>query len=350
MSDQKTEQPTQQRLNKARKEGRYPTSKEFVGGLQFFVVMMLAASGAGAWFAATRGAMRHVLERAVDFEVTPQSVPLLLQHALFPTAVPLFWLAASLMAISLAAQLATTGMGFSLSRITVDLKRLNPAAHLKELPRRNLPALGYALLLLPLFLAVAWMVVRDNLSLFARLPLFPLEASVARVAEALEQLLWKAAGVFLVLGVADLFLKRRRYQKDLRMSKQEIRDEMKESEGNPQVKGRIRRLQRELLRRKMMSQVPQASAVVVNPTHFAVAIKYEPESMAAPKVVAKGKNYLALRIRKVAVEHQVPIVENPPLAQALYKSVEVGEDIPVQLYRAVAEVLAYIFRLMNRRV
>ncbi|MDX2151331.1 MAG: EscU/YscU/HrcU family type III secretion system export apparatus switch protein [Bryobacteraceae bacterium] len=350
MSEQRTEQPTQQRLNKARKEGRYPVSKEFVGGLQFFVVIMLAASGAGAWFNATRAALRNILSGAVHQEVTPQSAPRLLHEAVLPMALPLLWLAAALMAISLAAQLASTGMGLSFNRLSLDLKRLNPASHLKELPRRNLPALGYALILLPVFLAAVWVVVSDNIVLFARLPLFSPEVAVAKVGAVLEDLLWKAAGVFLVLGVVDLFLKRRRYQKDLRMSKQEIRDEMKESEGNPQVKGRIRRLQRDLLRRKMMSQVPKASAVVVNPTHFAVAIKYEPEAMAAPKVVAKGKNYLALRIRQVAVEHQVPIVENPPLAQALYKSVEVGEDIPVELYRAVAEVLAYIFRLMNRRM
>ena len=124
---------------------------------------------------------------------------------------------------------------------------------------------------------------------------------------------------------------------------------MKETEGNPQIKARIRRLQRDLARRKMMKEVPKATAVIVNPTHYAVAIRYEMESMAAPLVVAKGKNYLALRIRQMAVEHQVPIVENPPLAQALYKSADVGQEIPPHLYRAVAEILAYIFKLMHGR-
>jgi flagellar biosynthetic protein FlhB len=134
------------------------------------------------------------------------------------------------------------------------------------------------------------------------------------------------------------------------MSKQEIREEMKEAEGNPQMKGRIRRLQRERMRRQMMKEVATATAVVVNPTHFAVAIRYQMESMAAPRVVAKGKNYLAQRIRQRAVENQVPIVENPPLAQALYKSVDIGQDIPPHLYRAVAEILAYIFKLMNGKL
>ena len=121
-------------------------------------------------------------------------------------------------------------------------------------------------------------------------------------------------------------------------------------EGNPQMKMRIRRLQRDLLRRQMMRQVKTATAVIVNPTHFAVAIRYQSEQMAAPKVVAKGRNYLARRIRAVAVEYQIPLVENPPLAQALYKAVDVGQEIPAHLYRAVAEVLAYILRLMNGRL
>ncbi len=134
------------------------------------------------------------------------------------------------------------------------------------------------------------------------------------------------------------------------MTKQEVRDEFKEVEGNPQIKGRIRRLQRELLRRQMMSDVEKATAVVVNPTHYAVAIRYEMSGMAAPRVVAKGKNYMALRIRQRAMDHEIPIIENPPLAQALYKSVDVGQEIPVHLYKAVAEILAYIYRLMNGKL
>ena len=131
------------------------------------------------------------------------------------------------------------------------------------------------------------------------------------------------------------------------MSKQEIRDEAKETDGNPQIKARIRRIQREMRRKNMMREVPKATAVIVNPTHYAVAIRYEQGTMTAPQVVAKGKNYLAARIRQRALENQVPIIENPPLAQALYKAVEVGQEIPPHLYRAVAEILAYIFKLMN---
>jgi flagellar biosynthetic protein FlhB len=134
------------------------------------------------------------------------------------------------------------------------------------------------------------------------------------------------------------------------MTKQEIRDEHKEQEGDPNIKGRIRRLRRDLLRRQMMKEIPAATAVIVNPTHYAVAIRYDAGGMASPKVVAKGRNYLALRIRRIAADHGVPIVENPPLARALYQSVEVGHEIPPDFYRAVAEVLAYIYRMMGTRV
>jgi flagellar biosynthetic protein FlhB len=134
------------------------------------------------------------------------------------------------------------------------------------------------------------------------------------------------------------------------MSKQDIRDENKRTEGDPQTKMRIRRLRRELLRRRMMSQVPLATAVVVNPTHYAVAIRYEMETMPSPIIVAKGKNWLALRIRQVATQNEVPIIENPPLARALYDAAEVGSVISPEFYKAIAEVLAYVYRLMGRKL
>jgi len=133
------------------------------------------------------------------------------------------------------------------------------------------------------------------------------------------------------------------------MSKHEVKQESKENEGSPVIKGKIRRLQRDLARRRMMQNVATATAVIVNPTHYAIALRYDHETMATPMVVAKGKNYLALRIRQRALEHNIPLVENPPLAQALYKSVDVGKEIPAHLYRAVAEVLAYIYRLTRTR-
>jgi flagellar biosynthetic protein FlhB len=134
------------------------------------------------------------------------------------------------------------------------------------------------------------------------------------------------------------------------MTKQEIKDEYKETNGNPEIKSRMRRIMREFAGQRMMQKVPKASVVITNPTHYAIAIEYRPEEMSVPVVVAKGVDHMALRIRKIAVQAQIPIVENPPLAQALYKAVEPGQEIPLHLYRAVAEVLAYVYRILDRQV
>jgi flagellar biosynthetic protein FlhB len=348
---QQTEQPTQRRLEKARREGNFAVSRELVAGLQFVAAVMLMVGLGQDWFHAGWLGLRRMLaaafsQRELDFTQAVWLGRSLLLALMIPVAA-----AGGLMvAISVGAQLATTQMGVSLVKLKPDLKRFNPLARIKEFPRRNVPSFFQALFLLPLFAAAVYVIVRDNLGIYLRLPMMGLEAGVRQVADSLESLLWKAAGLFLALGAIDYWRTRRRYMKDLRMSKQEIRDEFKEIEGNPLIKARVRRLQRDLLRRRMMSQVPKATAVVVNPTHFAVAIRYKPEEMVAPAVVAKGKNYLALRIRQKAVEHEIPVVENPPLAQALYKSVEVGQQIPAHLYRAVAEILAYIYRLMGGRL
>jgi len=344
---QKTEQPTERRIEKARREGNFPISKDFVSSLQFAAFVALLGSFSTEWLLETREMGRFLLIRGFQAEITPGEVAHLFRDAIFPASVPFLLAGFGLMAITVGIQLATTRMGLSMKKLQPDFQRLDPLKKLKNLPRQNLPQFFQALILLPLFLFVVYLVVEDQIDSFLSLPLLGAAAGLHRVGTSIEELLWRAAGLFLVLGLVDLARTRRRYRKDLRMSKQEIRDELKEVEGNPQTKGRIRRLQRELVRRQMMNDVAKAAAVIVNPTHYAVAIQYELNIMAAPKVVAKGKNHLALKIRKKAMECEVPIVENPPLAQALYKSVEVGQDIPVHLYRAVAEILAYIYRLVH---
>jgi flagellar biosynthetic protein FlhB len=177
--------------------------------------------------------------------------------------------------------------------------------------------------------------------------MMPVTAGAAAAGLLVKDAMRKASFVLLALGLVMLVRERSRYSSRLRMSKQELRDELRDSEGNPQTKARIRRLQRDMRRKNMMREIAKATAVIVNPTHYAVAIRYEQGAMAAPLVVAKGKNYLAARIRLRANENLIPIIENPPLAQALYKSVDVGQEIPAHLYRAVAEILAYIFKLMG---
>jgi len=350
MADQsKTEQPTQRRLLKAREEGQFPSAREFVSALQFLIFLMVLSIGGATWFAGFRSTSRWLLAAAFTQNWTVQDLTHILWMICWRHFSPLALGGMAVALATVAIRLMTTRFGLSLKKLAPDPGRLSPIARLKELPRQNLPNLIQALILLPVFLWAVYAVARAKIESFLTLPLASVEGGCGLIASSLMELFWKAGGVFLVFGAVDLFRQMRRHRNDLRMSKQEIREEMKDTEGNPQIKGRIRRLQRDYARRRMMTEVPKATAVVVNPTHFAVAIRYSPEEMAAPKVVAKGKNYLALRIRRVAIENQVPIVENPPLAQALYKSVDVGQEIPAHLYRAVAEIIAYIFKLMNRR-
>ncbi len=352
MADQsgKTEQPTQRRVEKARKDGQFPAAREFVAALQFMLFLGLLGMGGARWFRALRESTRAMFTMAFSAELTPETLSSVLWSLFHRQFLPLAWAGGALVVLTLALRLATTKFGLSLKKLSPDFSRLNPAARLKELPGNNLNSLVEALILLPLFLGAVYAIARNKLEALMALPASSVEHATGFLAGSLMELFWKAAGLFLVFGSVDLFRQLRRYRQQLRMSKQEIREEMKESEGNPQMKGRIRRMQRDRARRQMMKEVPNATAVVVNPTHFDVAIKYHLESMAAPVVVAKGKNYLALRIRMKAIENQVPIVENPPLAQALYKSVEVGQEIPPHLYRAVAEILAYIFKLMKGKL
>ena len=343
----RTEQPTQRRLDRARREGNLPTSREFISSVHFLGFVALAVVFGGAWLTRTARLMRTLLAAAFSTTLTVQAVSALAREYLAPALTPLLLCGATLMGLAISAQLATTKMGLSFAKLLPDFKRLNALSRMASLPAQNLPLFLQALLLLPVVGAVVYFEISENLDVFLQLPWMGPEPSAGRVGGVIATLLWRAAGVFLLIGFLDLMWQRRRYMNQLRMTKQEVREEAKDQEGNPHMKARVRRIQRDLARRKMMQAVPKATAVIVNPTHFAVAIHYAMEEGAAPRLVAKGKNYLAGRIRQKAIENQVPIVENPPLARALYSSVEIGQEIPSHLYRAVAEILAYIYKLMN---
>ncbi len=346
---QKTEQPTQRRLDQTRKEGRFPASREFVAGVQFVTFVFLLQNYGRAWLVSTVETVRALLMRALDGRTLVASEIVLLLH----NGAPLLWgllaAGAAMMIATFSLHLVTTQFGFAPEKLAPDFNRLNPGSRLKQIPSQNLTAFLRAILALPVLLYVAFIAASDKMPLFLQMPQMSVNGGFLRLSMALLDLLWKAAFVFFLIGAVDLFRERRKFMNEIRMSKQEIREEMKDVEGNPQVKARIRKLQRDLLRRKMMSEVATATAVIVNPTHYSVAIKYDVGQMSAPRVVAKGKNYLALRIRTKAMENQVPIIENRPLAQALYKSVDVGQEIPAHLYRAVAEILAYLYKLMGGR-
>jgi flagellar biosynthetic protein FlhB len=346
---QRTEKPSKRKLEKSRREGQFPASRELIAAAQFLTFVILLIAG-GEHFLERAGVLtRSFLASAFRLELTPRLVLALYRDSLDHIFAPLAFLGIGLAASSLAVQLAGTRLGFSLKNLAPDLKRLNPLQKVQNVPRQNAASFVEAIVFLPLLALAVYKIAAGNLVAFASLAREGARPALEVISASFRDFLWKAAALFCAIGLLDFLRVYRRNFQSLRMTKLEVRDEMKETEGNPQTKQRVRRIQRDLARRNMMREIPNATAVVVNPTHYAVAIRYEMDVMAAPRILAKGKNYLALRIRQIAVESQVPIIENPPLAQALYKSADVGQEIPPQLYQAVAEVLAYIYKLMHPR-
>lgn len=348
-SSGKTEKPSPRRLEKAREQGQFLSSRELVAAFQFLVFVAITSWWFPDWLRSIREMLRLSLTGAFHAEVNLATLPTIVAELLRRAFVPVAVIGGLTALATLVSHLAITRLGFSFQRLAPDIKRFKPADKVKGIFRQGPGAVVQASLMLVLFTAAIFSVARQNAALIFTLPFTSLDVGIGRVGASLKDILWKAVGLFLIFGLVDLFRQRQRFMKDLRMTKQEVREEHKESEGNPQMKAKVRRLQRDFARRRMMQEVATATAVIVNPTHFAVALRYDHNTMATPLVVAKGKNYLALRIRQRAIDNGVPLVENPPLAQALYKSVDVGREIPANLYRAVAEVLGYIYRLTQGR-
>ena len=191
---------------------------------------------------------------------------------------------------------------------------------------------------------ITYKVIANHLALYPRLVLMNHEKILYWIASISFNVLIRIAILMMVVAIADYCFQKYRFREQMKMSKKEVKEEYKEMEGDPTTKGRIRRIQRQMARRRMMAEVPNADVIITNPTHYAVALSYKMDSMEAPKVIAKGVGFLAQKIKELALQYGIPQVENKPLAQALYKSVEIGDYIPAHLYRAVAEILAYIYK------
>jgi flagellar biosynthesis protein FlhB len=345
MADQsKTERATPRRRQKAREQGQVARSRDLVSSLGTTAALMTLAWQVPELAADWRGLLRHELDSAAThagpmFRAWPGGIMMFRGIAL---AASLGWLAA------VTGGIAQGGLVFAPAALAPSLNRFNPASRLEQL--FSLAALSRLLKsLLPTAVIVylaAGFVARDWGSF-----LLLLNASrnrlLAFVLDRMFELAWKSSLVLLVWSAADYLLERWRHENELKMSRQDLRDEFKDTEGNPAVKGRIRRLQRQARRRRMLEDVKRAAVVITNPTEFAIALEFNLQ-MEAPVVVAKGRNLLAAQIREIALWHGIPLVENPPLAHALYRAVEIGQAIPPKLYAVVAEILAAIWRAEAR--
>jgi len=343
---EKTEPASARRIEQAREEGQVPQSRELLA----FLVMAAGAGGLWAmsgWFVA-RGEqvmrMGLALDRQAAFDPTALGANLeAISLAALGAVAPLFL--ATLAAVFVAPALLG-GFVFSSKAFTFKPERLDPLQGVKRMFSWQSIAELVKGLLKALLLGgiVFWVVVRERDQLFALLGQ-SLDTALPASGRLLLLSLLAFVGGLALIALIDVPFQLWRYYAGLRMTKEELRQEMKELEGDPQLKARIKSQQREIARRRMMVEVAHADVVVTNPTHYAVALKYDQGRMGAPQVVAKGINLVAARIREIAAEHRVPVLEQPPLARALYRHVEIGAVVPAALYTAVAEVMAYVYQL-----
>ena len=346
--ESRTEKPTPRRLEKARERGQVARSREIPPALVLLGGMVMLYYSGQIMVHALGAQMRDLLRMKVPPDITVSFMQDVLQTSaarLLPTVGVLMAVA---LLLGIAANILQGGLAFSWKAVGFHFERLSPANGCARVFSKNgLVELAKGTLLLTVVSAIAYRVLVDNVTVYPRLVLSDPQQLLYWIATISYQIFIRVAVFLAVLALADFGFQKYRLLEQLKMTKQEVREEFKELEGDPLVRARIRRIQRELARRRMMAEVPKADVVITNPTHYAVALKYTMESMEAPQVVAKGVGFLALKIKELAQQHGVPMVENKALAQTLYKAVEIGEYIPANLYKAVAEILAYIYKAKN---
>jgi flagellar biosynthetic protein FlhB len=348
-SDQeKTEAPSPQRLEKAREDGQVVQSRE----LATFVVLM--TGGAALWtMAGSLGqTMSHIVRDGLQFNPgiarDSSHVMAQLSDQFFEAALALAPFLGLMVVATLASPLLLRGWMFSTKAFAPDFNRLNPLSGIKRMfSSQGLVELIKALGKAGLLGGVAAWLIWSNLNAIFSLSMESPSTAIEHMGDLIGKVFLLISGTMIFIVVLDLPYQLWSYYNKLKMTKEQLRQEAKESEGDPHLKARIRAQQREVARRRMMSEVPTADVVVTNPTHFAVALKYSEGKMRAPRVVAKGADAVAARIRELAAEHKVPLLEAPPLARALFRHAELGDEIPATLYAAVAEVLAYVFQLRH---
>lgn len=348
-NDAKTEKPTPKRLEQAREKGQVASSQDVKSwGMLAGALLCLAGllPGAAARLAATG---RGFLDQADALSLDAANMQPALAALITDVVLAISPILGVLLAAAIVANVGQTGLIWAPERIAPQLSRISLSSGAKRLfSMRAMIEFAKGLLKLAAVGTICVFLGRSLLQDMALLPSVPTAGLLGRAGDVAVWLVAGTLAVLTLIAALDFAFQRLSLMKQLRMTKQEVRDEIKQSEGDPHVKAKIRRLRNERARTRMMAEVPKAAVVITNPTHFAVALAYDMAAMAAPKVVAKGVDTMARRIREVAEENEVPIVENPPLARALYAAVDLDEEIPVEHYQAVAQVIGYVMRLKDR--
>lgn len=343
--DSKTEEPTEKRLSKAREDGNVPISQEVKSLLTLISALIILAMVAPFVVRHIGGILKNYLEHMYEIPMDLEGLRKYMIGVSIDVGIVLALPISLMVVLAIVANVGQVGLLLSSKKLTPNLNRINPVEGVKKLfSKQKIVDFLKSLLKIGIVGTIATAVI---------LPIFPHPDVLMGqdFSYALEELYWLLVVLtftfclaFALLALADWVWTRWEHRQKLKMTRQEVKDEHKQAEGDPMVKGRIRSLRMRRVRERMMQAVPTASVVVTNPTHYAVALKYDMETMPAPKLVAKGVDFLAQKIRESAEENDVPIVENPPLARALYASVELDQDIPPDHYKAVAEVIGFVMR------
>lgn len=346
MSGEKTEQPTTQRKRKARKEGQVPRTPDlgaWAGMLAASMLLPLVVK-VGA------GQVRELVARVPAVIENPDPAAMLsaLRAALFAVGLSIAPLAGSLLVIGIASAAAQGGLHFASKLMVPKFSRLNPAQGIKRTLGPHAWWEGVKALVKTSVLAgVLYYSIQGLIPMMFGSGAVPLETLLTEIVDAALRLIRAAALAGLVMAAADYAVARRRINKQIKMTKQEVKEEHKRSDGDPQLKGAIRSRQLAMSRNRMMAELPKADVVVVNPTHVAVALRYDP-AKGAPRVIAKGAGAVATKIRERAAEHRIPLVQDVPLARALHAACDIGAEVPPEFYGAVARVLAFVMNLKSR--
>ena len=345
---EKTEDPSSQRLEKARENGDVPRSKE----LATFTVLMAAASGFWLSGEAIIRQLKHMLSKSLSFDRLHVMDPALLGAGLLQQFIDLMLTLAPFVALLMLAAIVSPmligGFLFSTKALGPNFGKLNPMSGLANMVSTHalielLKAIGKTILVG----IVAWTVMSTQIDDIFALSAQSLSVASAELGHLMLTTFTALVSALALIALIDAPYQMIHYSQKMKMTRQEVKQESKESDGNPEIKAKVRAMQREMARRRMMADVPTADVVVTNPTHYAVAIKYPENSNQAPLVIAKGIDELATKIREIAAENKIVIMEVPPLARALYQHTELGDEIPAPLYSAVAQVLAYVFQLRS---
>ena len=348
--DQKTEEPTSKRLEETREQGNLAVSREMSSWFSIVGILIVITWLGPAYGEQMKTALLPFIEKPHQISLQDGGFQNALMGVVSATALTTVMTFGIMFFMGIIGTMVQTDFYVGTGKLKFHLEKLMPQQGLKQLFSMNsVSELVKSFVKLVVLGYVAYRVLSPVFSKLDALVEMDLMAGIEYLHDNAVHLLLIMLLVISVIAVADILFVRYQYFKGLRMTKQEVKDEYKQMEGDPMVKGRLRQIRLEKSRRRMMAKVPEASVVVTNPTHFAVALKYEGGFMAAPIVVAKGVDQVAARIRKVAEENDVPMVSNPPLARALFDTAELDEPIEPEHYRAVAEVISYVYKLKNKK-